>query len=166
MRPDLRTLALMVLMAGSASAETGLGAPVQLGQATLRFLGFDIYTATLHTEGRPAFDWDQKLSLRIDYARGFTTEELLRGTETELQRIEGEQPDQPQMLDKLATCFRDVAAGDNFVALSPTADTVTLFLNGQQTCSIAHPDLRRRFLGIWLSPNSRSDRLSAQLRGE
>lgn len=145
---------------------TGLRAPVELGKATLRFLGFEIYTATLHIEGARRFDWNQPLSLRIDYARGFSDAELLEGTEKELQRIEGARSDQPQMLQKLASCFRDVNSGDSYVAVSPAANVIDMRLNGQRTCRISHPDLRKRFLGIWLSPNSRSARLSAQLRGE
>ncbi len=150
----------------ASPSPTGLKAPVQLGQATLRFLGFEIYTATLHTEGAERFSWDQPLSLRLDYARGFSDQELLQGTEKELQRIEGTQPDQAVMLQKLATCFRPVAAGDNYVAIATAPNTVEMRLNGQRICRVSHPDLRRRFLGIWLSPNSRSARLSAQLRGE
>ena len=163
---EIRTLACLMALAAPAGAETGLAQPVQLGQATLRFLGFDIYTATLHGEGGGAFSWDRPLSLRLDYARGFTAEELLEGTQSELTRIEGARPDQPEVLAKLAPCFRDVAAGDYYVAYAPSADQVEMRLNGAATCTVTHPDLRKRFLGIWLSPQSRSARLSAQLRGE
>lgn len=169
MRPDRSCAALalaLCLVAGPGLAETGLKAPVPLGQATLRFLGFEVYTATLHTEGAAEFSWAQPLSLRLTYARGFTATELLHSTEAELQRIEGRQPDQPQMLQKLAGCFRDVAEGDDYLAISPTPDTLEMRLNGTRTCSLRHADLRKRFLGIWLSPESRSARLSAQLRGE
>lgn len=148
------------------AAETGLSQPVKLGEATLRFLGLQIYSATLHTQGTEQFDWGRPLSLRLDYARGFTAQELLAGTEKEITRIEGTRPDQAEIFAKLATCFEDVEKGDAYVALAPTPDRVTLRLNGRQTCDISHAGLRKRFLGIWLSPNSRSARLSSQLRGE
>jgi len=170
MRVDLRAvLALILSLSAPAMGlanSTGLGAPVPLGQATLRFLGFEVYTATLHTEGADQFDWAQPLSLRLDYARGFSAEELLQGTRKELQRIEGARSDQPQLLQKLAGCFRAVDDGDHYVAVSTAPDTVEMRLNGARTCRVSHPDLRKRFLGIWLSPNSRSARLSAQLRGD
>jgi hypothetical protein len=180
MRPETGLATVLSLIAGlsllaalslappllASSSATGLKAPVQLGQATLRFLGFEVYTATLHTEGAERFGWDQPLSLRLDYARSFSNQELLQGTRKELQRIEGTQPDLPEMLQKLATCYRPVQQGDSYVAIATDPDTVEMRLNGQRTCRVSHPDLRRRFLGIWLSPNSRSARLSAQLRGE
>jgi len=170
MRVDLRAVLALVLTLGTPAVShantTGLGAPVPLGQATLRFFGFEVYTATLHTEGADQFDWDRPLSLRLDYARGFSAEDLLQGTRKELERIEGTRSDQPQMLKKLATCFRAVGDGDHYVAVSTAPDTVEMRLNGARTCRVSHPDLRKRFLGIWLSPNSRSARLSAQLRGE
>ncbi len=163
---EIRALACLLALSTPAGAESGLSQPVQLGQATLRILGFDIYTATLNTEGAGPFSWERPLSLRLDYARGFTAAELIEGTESELIRVEGSRPDQPEVLAKLAPCFHDVAAGDHYVAYAPRADQVEMRLNGRVTCTVTHPDLRRRFLGIWLSPESRSARLSAQLRGE
>lgn len=163
---EIRAFACLLALSTPAGAETGLAQPVQLGQATLRFLGLEVYTATLNTEGAGPFSWERPLSLRLDYARGFTAAELLEGTESELIRVEGNRPDQPEVLAKLAPCFHDVAAGDHYVAYAPGADQVEMRLNGRVTCTVTHPDLRRRFLGIWLSPESRSARLSAQLRGE
>lgn len=148
------------------AGDTGLSQPVKLGEATLRFLGMQIYSATLHTEGADRFDWDQPLSLRLDYARSFTAQELLAGTEKEITRIEGPRPDQTELFGKLASCFEDVEKGDTYVALSPAPNRVALWLNGRETCDISHEALRKRFLGIWLSPDSRSARLSSQLRGE
>lgn len=145
---------------------TGLAEPVRLGQTTLRFLGLKVYTATLHTQGARQFSWNHPLSLRLDYARAFSAEELIQGTRAELRRIEGARGDQPQLVAKLAACFRSVGQGDSYVAIADRADQLEMRLNGQPTCRVSYPDVRKRFLGIWLSPNSRFSRLSAQLRGD
>lgn len=166
MRIKLAALLLALWVPAAQAQDTGLSAPVKLGEATLRVLGQTIYNATLFTEGTAGFSWAQPLSLRLDYDYGFTAEQLLRGTGKELQRIEGQRADQSALLQKLAPCFQNVAPGDSYVALSPSSNRVTLRRNGKPTCDVTHPDLRKRFLGIWLSPNSRSARLSRQLRGE
>lgn len=165
MRIKLASL-LLALWAPSAQAQnTGLAAPVKLGEASLRILGQTVYSATLHTEGPRQFNWSQPLSLRLDYVYGFTAAQLVKATGREMERIEGPRPDQAGLLAKLTPCFRDVGPGDSFVAVSTTADQLSLRLNGQQTCNVTHPDLRQRFLGIWLSPDSRYPRLSRKLRG-
>ena len=165
MRIKLASLLLALWVPAAQAKDTGLAAPVKLGEATLRVLGKTLYSATLHTEGSAQFSWSQPLSLRLDYAYGFTATQLVKATGREIERIEGQRPDQAALLAKLAPCFRDVGPGDSFVALSTASDKVALRLNGQQTCAVTYPRLRQRFLGIWLSPDSRSPRLSRQLRG-
>ena len=165
MRTRLATLLLALWVPAAQAQETGLATPVKLGEATLRVLGQTVYSATLHTEGPRQFNWSQPLSLRIDYDYSFTAAQLVKATGREIERIEGPRADQATLMQKLAPCFRDVGPGDSFMAISKSANQVELRLNGKQTCNVTHPELRQRFLGIWLSPNSRSPRLSRQLRG-
>lgn len=158
-----------MLLPGAAAANLrgfGLSQPVELGTVMVRWLGLPIYRASLHTEGESRFGWRQPLALQIEYFRSISQDDLTKSTRVEIQRIEGPRADQAAMMQKLASCFRDVARGDVFTAVSTQPDSLVLHLNGQQTCAIRHPDLRKRFLGIWLSDNSRSARLSARLRGD
>ncbi|MDE4173396.1 chalcone isomerase family protein [Phaeobacter sp. PT47_59] len=144
----------------------GLVQPVELGSATLRWLGLAVYRARLHTDGANRFDWNRPLALEIEYFRSITRADLTQSTRSELQRIEGTRPDLEALTRKLDGCFRDVDKGDVFTAVSVRPDSMELYLNGERTCAIRHEGLRKRFLGIWLSENSRSARLSAELRGQ
>ena len=169
-----RRLALLIaaaarLLPGSATADLrtfGLSQPVQLGAVTFRWFGLPVYRAQLHTDGGTQFDWSRPLALQIEYFRSISEADLISSTRSEILRMEGPRSDQDAMMQKLAGCFRTVGKGDVFTAVSTRAETMALHLNGVQTCTISHPGLRKRFLSIWLSDNSRSARLSASLRGE
>ncbi|WP_293575195.1 chalcone isomerase family protein [Phaeobacter sp.] len=150
----------------AAQSGTGLSTPQKLGEVTFRWFGIPLYDASLFADGQPEFDWQRPLALELSYRRSFSQAQLMRATAYEIERIEGPRGDQAEFFAKLDGCFRDVAAGDRFVATSTNANQVALYLNGQQTCDVRHSDARKRFLNIWLSPESRSARLSRQLRGE
>ncbi|WP_192965656.1 chalcone isomerase family protein [Phycobacter azelaicus] len=153
--------------AASANLRTyGLMQPVELGTATLRWLGIAVYRARLHTDGANSFDWSRPLALEIEYFRSIDREDLTESTRSEIERIEGAKADLDTLIGKLGTCFRNVGKGDVFTAVSVTPDSMALYLNGERTCNIRHAGVRKRFLGIWLSENSRCARLSAELRGE
>lgn len=161
------TLALSALVpTAQATLASGLSAPVDLGEATFRWLGIPIYRAKLMTEGQARFDWNQPLSLRLDYLRDFSRDNLVKSTRAEIGRLSGETEDLPKLMQKITSCYRDVSSGDSYLATSPTPDTVELRLNGKLTCRISHPDVRQRFLGIWLSTESRAPSFSAKLRGQ
>ncbi len=163
----LATAAMLLPGAASANLRTfGLVQPVELGTVTLRWLGLVVYRARLHTDGARRFDWGSPLALEIEYFRSIDREDLIQSTRSEIMRIEGTQPDLDTLVGKLGSCFRNVGKGDVFTAVSTRPDRMELYLNGERTCNIRHSDVRKRFLGIWLSEKSRSARLSAELRGE
>ena len=163
----LAAAAMLLPSAASANLRTyGLLQPVELGTATLRGLGFTVYRARLHTDGTTQFDWNRPLALEIEYFRSIARDDLTNSTRSEIQRMEGTRADLDTLIGKLAGCFRNVGKGDVFTAVSVRPDRMALYLNGERTCDIRHADVRKRFLGIWLSESSRSARLSAELRGE
>lgn len=135
------------------------------GSAQLRWLGFRIYDARLFTSNAAAFDWSSPFALELDYKRGFSRKQLVSATGKELTRLEGDQPDQPEILQKLNTCFNTVEAGDRFVALGAAKDRVDFLFNGKRTCKLQHPNIRQRVLSIWLSDQARDPKLSRKLRG-
>ncbi|APG46195.1 chalcone isomerase family protein [Phaeobacter porticola] len=157
---------LLAIAAVPARANIGLNAPTKLGEVTFRWFGLPLYDASLYAEGQSRFDWQTPMALRLKYRRGFSKLQLMKATASELARIEGPRADQDQLIAKLDRCFQDVAAGDSFVATARAPDQVALYLNGRQTCDVRHPQARKRFLNIWLSPDSRAARLSSRLRGE
>ncbi|GGE12865.1 hypothetical protein SAMN05421774_10397 [Gemmobacter megaterium] len=164
----LLALLLGPVLAGAGMAQTripDLSNPVAIGQAQLRVLGFLAYEGRLYTEGGARFDPEAPSALLLTYNRAFSARQLTRATETELRRIAPQASGLGQMLNLVSDCFRDVAQGDRYLAISPRPDELRLMLNGTETCRISYPEVGKRFLAIWLSDNSRFPRLSRQLRG-
>jgi hypothetical protein len=159
-------LAAPPVLAVPGEVQAELGAAKALGRATFRWLGVQLYDATLYTPPATGFDWQEPLALELVYARSVGGSVLLDSTLAELERIEGRQPDHPAIRQKLMGCFRDVDANDRYVASAGSADAVSFWLNGSRTCEISHPELKRRFLGIWLSDQSRAVKSARALRGE
>ncbi|MBO9449892.1 chalcone isomerase family protein [Tropicibacter sp. R16_0] len=169
----LLPLILITMTALPAWAEKGMSVITSAvpqaaarGEVTMRWYGFPLYDATLFTPSGAQFDWRNPVALRLVYARTIKQNAFQTATMAELERIEGKRADHAQIARKLAPCYRDASAGDHFIAQSETADQVTLWFNGTRTCTLRHPQIRERFLGIWLSDQSRSVRLSKRLRGE
>ncbi len=139
--------------------------PKMRGEAVFRWLGLPLYTARLYTPNGQALTWARPVALQLIYARKISRQSLVDATVSELERLEGSQADHAVIGEKFASCFRDVDEGDQFVATTITADEVQLFFNGTAACRVSHDNLSARFLGIWLSDNSRSPDLTRQLRG-
>jgi hypothetical protein len=83
----------------------------------------------------------------------------------EFARLEGPQSDHATIEQKLENCFADVGPNDRFLAVGPAQDSVSLFRNDRRTCNLNHPNIRERFLDIWLSLDSRFPAVSRRLRG-
>ncbi len=144
----------------------GIAEAQKLGRVTVRWFGLPLYDAALYTAGGARFSWQVPMALELAYRREISGESLVAATARELERIEGPQRDHPSILEKLGRCFRDVGPGDWFLAVAPAGDRVEFWFNGVRLCAARHPNLRKRFLGIWLSDEARSVALSRRLRGQ
>jgi hypothetical protein len=166
-----RLLLALALFAGPASAQdrvamAGLPNPVVIGEASLGVIGITAYDARLSTSDGVPFDWTVPMALELDYKRGFSADDLLRGTEAEMRRTMGDSADMPNVIALLDDCFLAVEKGDSYLAVSLSPDQIDLWRNGTQTCTVNYPDIRKRFLSIWLSDQSRFSTLSRKLRGQ
>ena len=156
-----------ILPAHANVLKASYGSDMQLrGAVDYRWLGFPLYSASLFTPMGGKFDWRKPAALQLEYDREISRQNLIKATMVELSRMEGKQADHDAISGKLVACFRDVKDGDHFVASSQSANAVSLYFNGSKTCTLQHSNIRERFLGIWLSDNSRSPKLSRRLRGE
>jgi len=175
-------MTVCVVLAGSSSATTAqtdsphlavpaeiassLRAAAQRGSAKVRWLGIPIYSARLFTANAAPFSWSQPFALELAYDRSFKRDRLVYASGKELERLEGDQADHPDILSKLQDCYRTVSPGDRFVAFGAQKDRVDFLFNGRKTCELRHPDIRKRLLSIWMSDQSRDPKLSSQLRGQ
>lgn len=160
-----RTLAMAIILFSTElnAGAIGIDAPKRLGQASFSFLGAKLYSATLYCD-RESFAWDADISLELVYSRSIKKSALIKATMIELKRMEGTRGDQSAIAQQLETCFANVGKGDSFVATATQNNQVRLYLNGSQSCTLKADNIKKRFLGIWLSDNSRSPALSKQLR--
>lgn len=132
------------------------------GEATFRWFGVAIYDARLFTPDGTRVNWQQDLTLELTYRRALTRQSLVDSTQSEMQRLGYTTP---QAVD-LNSCFRDVAPGDFFRAQSDGADQLRFYFNGVEVCTVSQPAIRRGFMSIFLSDNSRAPGFSRRLRNE
>ncbi|MCV2873660.1 hypothetical protein OEZ71_15280 [Defluviimonas sp. WL0050] len=132
------------------------------GQATLRYFGFPLYHARLYTpEGKP-LDWQDDLALELTYLRGLTQTDLVEATLREIGRTGAPLP----VKDQLARCFDDVGKGDRYLAVSNGPDEILFWRNDRRMCALSHPQIKQRFMAIFLGDDTRSPGFTRKLRGQ
>lgn len=132
------------------------------GAATYRFVGLPLYEARLYTSGGAPLDWNRDFGLELKYLRNLSANDLVEGTLREFGRTGGALPVRIQ----LEQCFDDVRKGDSYLAVSEGQDGIGFWLNGKQTCQLSHPQIKTRFMALFLGDNTRSKTFTRKLKGE
>ncbi|MGB5835446.1 MAG: hypothetical protein WBC68_10325 [Albidovulum sp.] len=132
------------------------------GAAVLRFLGFPVYEARLFTRSGTSLDWSTDFAIELTYLRNLSEQELVESTMRELDRTGGALP----LRDQLERCYVDVRKGDRYLAVSEGQDRVGFWLNGKRVCTLGHPQIKTRFMSIFLGDNTRSPSFTRKLKGE
>mgnify|MGYP005998115273 CR=1 FL=1 len=154
-------LACLPLIALASSVPSAFPEGKQRGVATFRYLGFSLYEARLYTNSGAAFDWSKDFALELNYLRNLTEYDLIESTMRELERTGASLPIRKQ----LKACFADVRKGDTYLALTRGPSVIRFWLNGKPTCTLKHPQVKARFMGIFLGNNSRSKSFTRKLKG-
>lgn len=165
--PRILLVAALCLAPLAAVASPGaLGAALpdaqQRGSAVFRYLGLPIYEARLYTQAGQPLDWQRDFAIELTYLRRISARTLVDSTLQELARTGGALP----VGDQLGKCFAEVRAGDRYLALSKGRDTVQFWRNDRPVCSLRHPNIKTRFMTIFVGDNTRSRSFSAELRGD
>lgn len=168
----LRILILLAFaVAGTARANQlppevagTLGNPVLQGSADVALLGFDLYDATLWTDGA-GFSFGKPFALSLTYKRNFTANQLTDHTIKEIARIENVPPARRTGLEDLRRCFANVSNGDRITAVRLSSDAIRFFVNGSRSCDYQSAGISRSFFSIWLGEATRDPRGRAQLLG-
>lgn len=132
------------------------------GAATFRFVGLPLYEARLYTRSGAPLDWNEDFGLELRYLRTLTQRDLVEGTLREFARLGSSLP----VREQLETCFSDVRKGDRYTAVSKGPNRIAFWLNGRKTCTLAHPQIKSRFMGIFLGESTRSKSFTHKLKGE
>lgn len=155
------TLSLALLCPGMSLAQAPAAEPLaglrQAGQGTLRFLGFEIYSAQLWVS--PGFDASnyaaQPLVLQLAYQRDFTAEAIARRSIQEMRRVGRFTPAQATRWQQaLQAALPDVKAGDQLTGIYQPGAGAVFQMGGQVVGEVKDPEFSRLFFGIWLSPRT------------
>lgn len=161
------TLILMaqLALAGTAAHGARLPDPVaqgpyalqQVGSGNLRWLGMQIYEASLWTaNGRyDGLAPGEPVALSLWYGRAFRRDELLRITGTAWKLLGETPPSQQQKwLAALRGVWFDVAKGHNLTAVVVPGRETRFYDQQRLLGRVDDPDFGPAFLAIWLHPRS------------
>lgn len=156
--------------AATAPAEVAAQLPAArlLGSGTLRFFGLSVYDARLWAgEGFDAQDpAGAPLALELVYRRSLDGTRIAERSLVEMQRVDGIGAEQGQRwLAAMQALFPDVRAGDRLTGLHLPGAGLRFFLNSKPIGELRDPEFARRFLGIWLGPNTSEPALRRALLG-
>lgn len=138
------------------------------GHGTLRFWGFDIYSAHLWVS--PGFQPDryaeQPLALTLAYQRNFTAQAIAERSLVEMQRIGDVTAAQAtRWRQALQAALPDIQAGDQLTGLYQPGQATVFQRQGRATGEVSDPAFGPLFFGIWLSPRTSEPRLREALLG-
>lgn len=174
--PELVRLAAAFLLALAVSfvqaAGRGAALPdesgpwVQVGGGTMRWLGFELYEASLWTHGGAPWHPDRPYALRIEYRRAISSERLVSVSLDEMARLGFDAPQQlARWKTELERAFPSVAAGDVIVGVARPGQGAAFFHRGALTAEVRDETFARAFFAIWLDARTREPALRTQLLG-
>ncbi len=144
-----------------------------VGQATLSWLWFDIYSSQLRSpDGAYTLSTDlspHPLALEIRYLRDISRTQLLEATKEQWQKQGYSQEDIARWIPILADIFPSVKADEKLIYITDGrfGEFVYISLSREQRVvgHIGYKPLNDAFLSIWLSPKTEFKQLREQLLG-
>ncbi|MBC7916225.1 MAG: chalcone isomerase family protein [Rhodoferax sp.] len=136
------------------------------GQATMRFLGFEIYRASLWVApGFAGANYAQnKFALELRYLRNFQGADIAKRSIVEMRRQDGFDAQlAPQWEQQMRALFPNVQTGDRITGVHLPGTGAEFYGNGKLLGEIRDPLFARLFFGIWLSPQTSEPALRKDL---
>lgn len=139
---------------------------VKSGEATLRFLGLQIYNARLWTP--EPFEvsrlGDQPLVLELEYLRTFRAAAIAQRSIVEMRRAGSFTEEQARRWNaEMQRVFPDIRAGDRLTGVHQPGVGATFLHNDRPVGTIADPEFARLFFSIWLGPETSEPDMRRQL---
>lgn len=155
-------------LAASTTPDADLPGARVLGQARLRFWGFDVYGARLWVA--PGFEAarhaQHPFALELTYLRALVGERIAQRSLDEMQALPGFDATRgPAWLAAMKAVFPDVVAGDRLTGLHRPGAATQFRLNGRALGEVADPGFGPLFFGIWLSPTTSQPAMRRDLLG-
>lgn len=157
-------------LAPSAPEEVAVELPIAhlQGQATMRYLGFEIYEARLWTapDFSPAHYAAHPFALELRYARNLDGAAIAERSLAEMRRVGSfDEAKAKGWRELLGRALPDVKSGDRLTGVRAEGGTTRFYRNGQPTAVIEDAEFARLFFGIWLSPRTSEPALRRGLIG-
>lgn len=136
------------------------------GSARMRFLGFDVYDASLWVApGFQASLYGQSaLILELGYLRNLNGRSIAQRSISEMRRAGKFSQEQEQRWQAaMEASFLDVKAGDRITGVHNPVLGANFWFNGLARPPIRDPEFSRLFFGIWLSAATSEPKLRAAL---
>ena|SRR6056300_461452 len=137
---------------------------VPSGKGDLDWLFLDIYEATLYTTDGKFEPQRYPLALAINYQRSIDAADLIKTTADEWRRLQVTYS--KNWLSQLTELWPDVKKGDNLTMRAESPHKAKFYFNGSPIGTIDEKGFAEAFLAIWLSPDTRDQKLRAQLIGK
>ena len=153
---------LVPLSVQASTVKSALPGAELRGVATFRYVGFPLYEARLFTTSGAPLDWSKDFGLELKYLRSLSEYDLVEGTMRELKRTGVALP----LRRQLEKCYNDVRKGDRYTAVSKGQNQIGFWHNGKRVCTLRHPQIKARFMAVFLGKNTRSKSFTPKLRGE
>lgn len=139
---------------------------VKSGEATLRFLGLQIYNARLWTP--EPFEvsrlGEQPLVLELEYLRNFRAALIAERSIVEMRRAGSFTEEQARRWNaEMQRVFPDVKAGDRLTGIHQPGVGAAFLHNNQPVGTIQDTEFSRLFFSIWLGPETSEPNMRRQL---
>ena len=135
------------------------------GEGRLRWLGLNIYDATLWISGA-RWTGEQEFALDIRYARDIKSRRLVQTSADEMRRLGfGDERQLGKWVEELTRVIPDVKKGEHLTGVNRPGAGAQFYYQGKAIGSIADPELARAFFAIWLDARTREPELRQSLIG-
>lgn len=134
-----------------------------VGSTTFNWMFWKIYDIRLLTADGSYQEGQQPLALEITYARDIEGDQLVSSTidEWERQQITWKE----DWSVRLTEIYPNIAEGDQLVLHVDEQNNSAFYFNKKPVGVIEDSEFTDAFLAIWLSENSRSQRVTRELTG-
>lgn len=136
------------------------------GQATLKFLGFEVYEATLWVApGFAEANYEQNpFALELAYLRDFKGADIAKRSIAEMRRQAPiTEAQESAWENQMRALFPDVRAGDRITGVNQPSAGAVFWRNGRLLGEVRDPAFSKRFFGIWLSAQTSEPKLRRAL---
>jgi hypothetical protein len=148
-----------------SSAAAGIADWQRWGSGEMRWLGFELYRATLWVAAAPAEQTldDAPHALVLHYRRAIKAGRLVQVSLDEMRSLGVSETDLRRWEADLLRVFRDVAEGDSITGVHRPGVGASFFHGATHTGDVEDPGFARAFFAIWLDPRTSAPRLREAL---